>query len=107
MATRGIDGAPAILSVFLKSGENGGGKCTGGRGMELGVSQTSPGEGITPGQAGSCLARPRRSPTTCVPAGPELKTHVPLWLGWARLGEVSWAGVAQVSGLLFPFLFFS
>ena len=71
---------------FFKSGENGGGKRTGGREMELGFSQTSPREGICSGQAGSCLARPRRSPATWVPAWPELKTHVPLWAGLGQAG---------------------
>src|SRR4051812_13511884 len=78
--------APAVSSVDDKHGTGGEGSCAGGEGMELGVSRTSPGEGITPGEAGSYLARPQRSPASCLPACPGGKRHVPPW--WAGLGQV-------------------
>src|SRR4051812_6663498 len=91
----------ATYSTAVRSGEASGGgenehgrkgRSTGG-GMDRDVSQTSPGEGISPGQAGSCLARPRRSPATCLPAWRGKKTHVPP-LGWAGLllGQVRQVG---------------
>ena len=54
--------------------------------MDRDVSQTSPGEEKGSGQAGSCLALPRRSPATSAHAWPGLKTHVPLWAGLGQAG---------------------
>src|SRR4051794_31857098 len=68
MATRGIDDAPTISSVFVKSGERGGGNCAGGGGKDRDVSQTSPDEGITPGQAAAAWrAHGARRRPACLP----------------------------------------
>ena len=64
-----------------------------------GISQTSPGEEISPGQAGSCLACPRRSPATWVPAWREEDACTPLQVGWA-----GWAS-PWAPGKSFPLFF--
>ena len=86
MATRARRRAPASSSVDGETSEGGGERGSGGRGMKLGFSQTSPGEGISPEHAGSCLAAAQCSLATCLPAWRGGRRMYPPPGGLGRLG---------------------